>query len=409
MALTFTSLLVASTARNAFAVFLKPIESEFGVERATVALAASIGIVVGALAQPMVGRLLDRLGPRVVVATTCVLVTGLGALASSAVRAPWHLYITHGLSAGLVSSTLVAGVVSRWFATRRGLAIALCQLGVAGGQVITTPLAVALEGTVGWRWGYAIIGLTLVLGFFPLLFWRMRDEPADLGLRPYGENERGHGLPPGAAPLAEEGRQGLSCGQPFKLRDFWFLSATYFVAGSTAGGLIGTHLIAWADDRAFSPAAAATAYAVMGLFNVPAALVAGWATDRRSPKNLLAAVYLLRAVALLYLLAVADSVGLNLFAVMMGLAWVANVPPTIALAANLAGPNSAASVFGWMSLSHQMGAALTSWGAGAAFDRTGTYTGVFVFSALLNAVAALLAFSLRPRQPAPLAAPASRT
>ncbi|MBI2911329.1 MAG: MFS transporter [Chloroflexi bacterium] len=401
MALTFVSLLMASTARNAFAVFLKPIQVEFGVERATVALAASLGIVVGALAQPLVGRLLDRLGPRLVVPTTSVLVTGLGALGSSAVRAPWHLYVTHGASAGLVSSTLVAGVVSRWFARRRGLAIALCQLGVAAGQVITTPLAVALEGSVGWRWGYAIMGLFLVFGCFPVLIWRMRDEPADLGLRPYGADEDTQAVPAGAAAPSEGARQRLPLAQAAQMRDFWFLAASYCVAGSTASGLIATHLIAWADDRGFPPAAAATAYAVMGVCNVPAALLAGWSTDRLSPKRLLGAVYLLRAVALLYLLAVGDPIGLNVFAVMIGVAWVANVPPTIALAANMAGPTSTASIFGWMSLSHQMGAALTAWGAGAVFDRTGTYAGVFAFSALLNAAAALLAFSLRLR-PSPL-------
>lgn len=397
LGLTSLALLTSAGARAVLAVFIKPMEADFGSDRATISLAASFGVLVGALSQPLVGRLLDRYGPRTIVSVACVLVVGVGALGSSIITEPWQLYLTYGLTAGLGGGTVAIGVVARWFTRDRSMAIAIAQSGQSLGQVLMAPLAMALALEVGWRTGYMLIGLALVLVLFPLLFWLMRDEPADMGLRAFGDQEPAEAAGPAAGGVSAAADAGLTPRQAFRTRSFWLLAGSFFVCGFTSGGLVGTHLVAWADDHHFPSMAAASAYGIMALFNMPAAIGAGWVSDRFSRKNLLAAVYFTRGLALLYLLTVTDLVGLNLFAILMGMSWFATVPPTAALTADLVGKKSAATVYGWVFLSHQVGNAIAAWLAGAMFDATGTYTGAFLMGGLMDFVAASLAFMIRER------------
>ncbi len=403
------------------AVFIKPMEESFGAERATISLAASFGVLIGALSQPLVGQLLDRHGPRIIVSVACVLVVGLGTLASSVISAPWQLYFTYGLTAGLGGGTVATGVVARWFARHKGMAIAIAQSGQSLGQVLMVPLATALLAAWGgWRQAYLGIGLVLVLVLFPILYWLMRDDPADVGLTAVGEPEPAGGAGPardsiGAAP-ARPPRPPLPSGTPWLLplrllrlvlppppsaalhsREFWLLAGSFFVCGFTSGGLVGTHLMAWADDHHFPAMTAAAAYGIMAIFNMPSAIGAGWVSDRFGRKNLLAAVYFTRGLALLYLINVTDAVGLNVFAILMGMSWFATVPPTAALSADVAGKGSAASVYGWVFLSHQVGNAVAAWAAGAMYDAMGTYNWAILFAGLTDFVAAGLAFMIRER------------
>ena len=433
LGLTSLALISSSGARAVLAVFIKPMEDSFDTARATISLAASFGVLIGALSQPLVGQLLDRYGPRVIVSVACVLVVGVGALASSVITAPWQLYLTYGLTAGLGGGTVATGVVARWFARDRGMAIAIAQSGQSVGQVLMVPLATALALEMGWRNGYMVIGLSLVLVLFPLLFWLMRDDPADVGLTAFGEQEPAEGAGPApseaGAGQTRPPRPALLSGSPWLLparllrlvlpppptaalhsREFWLLAGSFFVCGFTSGGLVGTHLMAWADDHHFPAMASASAYGVMAIFNMPSAIGAGWVSDRFSRKNLLAAVYFTRGLALLYLINVTDVVGLNVFAVLMGMSWFATVPPTAALSADVAGKGSAASVYGWVFLSHQVGNAVAAWAAGAMYDAMGTYNWAILFAGLTDFVAAGLAFMIRERgRPSQVSRPEAQT
>src|SRR5215472_5416582 len=91
IAVAFVSLGVSVNARTAFSLLFPPILAEFGWERGVTAGAFSFGFLVSAVLSPLLGRLMDRRGPRVVIELG-VLLIGAGLLLATRVSQPWHLY-----------------------------------------------------------------------------------------------------------------------------------------------------------------------------------------------------------------------------------------------------------------------------------------------------------------------------
>jgi predicted MFS family arabinose efflux permease len=145
----------------------------------------------------------------------------------------------------------------------------------------------------------------------------------------------------------------------------------------------------------------------MGLFDLVGTTASGWLTDRVDPRKLLFAYYGLRGLSLIYLpFANFTFFGLSLFAVFYGLDWIATVPPTLALANRAFGTKKAPILFGWISASHQVGAASAAFFAGASRTATGSYLDSFVIAGFVAVVAAFLALMIgtKDRQPVQAAA-----
>jgi predicted MFS family arabinose efflux permease len=181
------------------------------------------------------------------------------------------------------------------------------------------------------------------------------------------------------------------------------LSGTFFVCGFTTNGLVGTHMIALCHDHGMDAVAAGGLLAIMGLFDLIGTTASGWLTDRIDPRKLLFAYYGLRGLSLIYLpFANFTFFGLSLFAVFYGLDWIATVPPTLALANRAFGIKKAPILFGWISASHQVGAASAAFFAGASRTATGSYLDSFVIAGFVAIGAAFLALMIgtKDRQPA---------
>ena len=185
---------------------------------------------------------------------------------------------------------------------------------------------------------------------------------------------------------------------------FWLLAGTFFVCGATSNGLVGQHFISHAKDHGFDEVTAANWLAIMGVFNFVGTIGSGWLTDRYDPRKLLLGYYGFRGISLLFLPFVHDSLSIGAFAVLFGLDYIATVPPTIALCADLFGSRNAGVVYGWVFAAHQIGAAGAAWAAGAARDGLGDYDAAFL-SAGLIAIAAGVAANLI-RRPAGSPTPA---
>jgi len=175
-------------------------------------------------------------------------------------------------------------------------------------------------------------------------------------------------------------------------RDFWLLAGSFFICGASTNGLIGTHLIAACLDHGIPQVAGASLLAAMGVFDLVGTTLSGWLSDRWSNRGLLAWYYGLRGLSLIYLPFAFDIsfYGLSLFAVFYGLDWIATVPPTVRLATRTFGTERGPIMFGWIAASHQLGAALAAFVAGALRVELGTYLAAFVLSGLLCLIAALM-------------------
>ncbi|HEX4271069.1 MAG TPA: hypothetical protein VHZ32_06765, partial [Rhizomicrobium sp.] len=135
--------------------------------------------------------------------------------------------------------------------------------------------------------------------------------------------------------------------------------------------------------------------AIMGLFDLVGTTASGWLTDRIDPRKLLFAYYGLRGLSLIYLpFANFTFFGLSLFAVFYGLDWIATVPPTLAIANRAFGTAKAPILFGWISASHQVGAAAAAFFAGASRTATGSYLHSFVTAGFVAVAAAFLALMI---------------
>ena len=172
---------------------------------------------------------------------------------------------------------------------------------------------------------------------------------------------------------------------------FWLLAGTFFVCGASTNGLIGTHLIAACHDYGIPQVRSAQLLALMGIFDIVGTTASGWLTDRYSSRHLLFGYYTLRGLSLLYLPATLDSgaTSLGWFAVFYGLDWIATVPPTVRLTSEAFGRENTGVIYGWIGASHQLGASMAAFGAGAIRTRLGEYRLAFVIAGGLCVLAGL--------------------
>lgn len=406
--LSFLTTLVAAGIRSAPTVFIHPLEVEFGWSRAAIAFAVSINLFLYGLAAPVSGWLLDRFGPRrVMMGSLGLMAVGVGL--TTVMREYWHLVLLWGavigLAAGGTASVLSATVANRWFVARRGLVLGILNSANSTGQLIFLPLMMTVIVMVGWRGGSVLLFVAAV-GLVPLLALWMRDDPADVGLAPYGSAPADASTGSLRSSLGDSGR--VSLPRALRSSTFWLLAGSYFVCGGTASGLVGTHLIPYSIDRGIPEVAAAATVGVMGGLNFVGTTLSGWVIDRVAPKKWLALVFVLRGLSLFILPFVQDFSGLFLFAVIYGLDWFATVAPVIAITSDTFGIRSVGSIYGWIFLSHQVGAALAATGAGAIRVWMGQYDYAFFLGGIMAMIAACLALSMRSHRPevAPVTVPA---
>ena len=397
----FLVLVSAAGIRSTPGVLIVPLEDDFGWSRGVISSAVAVNLVLFGLAGPFAAAAMQRFGVRRVVTAGLVLL-GTGAGATTVMTASWQLVLLWGVLVGAGSGALApvfaATIAQRWFAARRGLVTGVLTAGSATGQLAFLPLLAWLASAYGWRTAATVVAVAAV-SVIPVVLLVLRDFPRDKGLLPYGATAEPPVVTATRGPLgtAFEGLRLAS-----RTRVFWLLAGSFFVCGATTNGLIGTHFLPAAHDHGIGEVQAAGLLALIGVFDIIGTTLSGWATDRFDPRVLLAWYYSLRGLSLLFLPLVLQtgSVPLLVFIVFYGLDWVATVPPTIALCAQVAGQERAPVVFGWVFSAHQLGAAFAAFGAGWVRAWSGTYTAAFLTAGLLCAVGAAMAFTVsrgRPR------------
>jgi sugar phosphate permease len=390
---TFVTIMAAAGIRSVPGVLIIPLEKEFGWSRAAISLAVSINLLLYGLCGPFAASVMERIGMRRTM-IGALLLLGVSVGLTAQMRAVWQLQVLWGvavgLGAGAMAGWIAATVANRWFVERRGLVVGVLTAAGATGQLIFLPLLASIVVSIGWRAAVLLVaGATLVV--VPLVARFVRSYPQDLGIRPYGASAEAG--PPPAIPKPT--------GNPFAaalatlrrcVRDpnFRLLAGSFFICGASTNGLIGTHLIPASMEHGIPEVTAASLLAVMGVFDVVGTTVSGWLSDRLDNRKLLVWYYSLRGLSLLFLPYAYGTgyFGLALFVVFYGLDWVATVPPTARLTADLFGKRSVGTVFAWILATHQLGAASIAFGAGALRSWLGDYQASFMLAGLLCLLAA---------------------
>jgi sugar phosphate permease len=404
VAVTFVTLLTTAGAMGLPGALILSLNKEFGWDTGEISSALALRLALFGLMGPFSAALIERFGVRNIVLTAVLLITG-GLLGAVFMTEIWQLLVLWGLvvgvGSGLTALVLGAIVSNRWFTRHRGLVLGMLTASSATGQLVFLPLAAWLVEHDGWRAAVvpSIVGLGIT-ALFVVLF--MCDRPSDVGLAPLGETDI---AAPNAAsnqrPAITQAFGGLALAS--KSSTFWILAATFFICGLSTNGLIQTHFIPLCADFGMPQVEAASALAMMGIFDFVGTIASGWLSDRYDNRWLLFWYYGLRGLSLIYLpFSTFSLYGLSLFAMFYGLDWIATVPPTVKLTAATFGREKAGIVFGWIFAAHQIGAATAAFGAGFSRSELQTYLPAFYSAGAACLAAAVLVVLIRvARKPAP--------
>jgi predicted MFS family arabinose efflux permease len=374
--------------RSGIAVMIDPLQQAKGWSRGDVSIAAAISVMLYGLMGPFSAALIGRYGLRHVIPAALVFIA-TGAGLSSLATQIWHLWLAWGvlvgLGSGALASVMGAVIANRWFYEKRGLASGVFQASVASGQIVFLQVLTRVVDSNGWRAVPIAVGIA-ALAAVPIVLV-IRDKPEDIGLVAYGAPADHRTPAPQPNPIGSAFR-GL--GVISKSGAFWLLFGSFMVCGISTNGLIGTHFLSAAHDHGFSGRSAASYLTAIGVLDIIGTLSSGWLTDRFDPRRLLFFYYGLRGLSLLTLEHALSSGRLPLwgFIAFYGLDWVATVPPTIRLCADVCGPEFATIGYGWVFAGHQIGASVAAWGAGYLRDANGSYSAAWIISGVCCIVAA---------------------
>jgi len=355
-----------------FAVFLTPMERELGWSRPSVTGAFSLALLLSGLAAPLVGRWIDRNGPRLLMSAGSVAATVL-VLAWSRVAslsAFYAIWVGIGLAMAALLYEPAFTVVAKWFSRRRRQALTALTLIAGLASVIFTPLCNWLIELFGWREALVLLSILLGATTIPLHGLVLRHSPQALGMDPDGDPVR----PAGETTLAPD--SGISAGVALRTLTFWtWTAATVLNAATTVA--VNVHLIPYLLGTGYSAAFAATVTGLVGGMQLPGRLLFA-PLGRFLPARLMTVlVFVLQGTALVILLVVPGVAGVLTFVVVFGMS---NGMATLLRAARVAelfGPAAYGSIAGMMALWATLARAAAPVGVGMLYGLLGRYEPVF--------------------------------
>jgi MFS family permease len=385
-----------------FGVFFTPLVTEFGWSRAQLSWGFSSVSIAGALYAPLVGRAVDRWGPRPS-QLAGVTVLGVTLMLLSGVRSLWQYYVLMALLLSLGSTALGPipsnAAVAGWFLRRRGRALGLATAGISMGGVLFVPLAQALIEQLGWRRAFVALGGTvLALGLGPVAIV-MRKPPAEL---PAVER-----LPRGAVgDLAGEIERSVTPREAMADPAFWLITVAFSLTVMGLSAIL-LHQVPLLIDLGVSPARAAITLGATAGVGVVGKLGFGALLDRFDQRRVIVACFVLQAAGLLLLPFARVPALLVLYVLVYGYAMGGNATLQATVIGERFGRLHYGAIAGRMTPFIVLAQALAVPVVGWLRDRTGSYLPSILLIAALTLCAALGISRLGPparREGAPAAA-----
>ena len=376
--------------RAIFGLFLEPMTVAQGWDRETFALAMAIQNLLWGVGMPVAGALADRHGPaRVLAVGALAYAIGIWGMAEADSGLALHLFggILTGLGIAFTAFSIALVAMAKAVGPeRRSLALGLGTAAGSFGQVFFSPVSQGFIDAFGWQVALLILaGMILVI--IPLAFVLPKGTEAPDGSG--GDQSM-------TEALREAGRHS----------GFVLLTVGYFVCGFQVA-FITVHFPAYVRDLGLDPQIGAYAIAIVGLFNIIGAFLAGSAGQRWSRKYGLIAIYTGRAVLILALLAAPKTeLTMYLFAAVMGLLWLSTIPLTIGIVAQVFGLRYMATLTGIVFFGHQVGSFTGVWLGGWLYDNFGSYDPMWWAMIGLSIFATIVHLPINERPLARLAAPA---
>ncbi|WP_455281028.1 oxalate/formate MFS antiporter [Cupriavidus necator] len=389
LALGMLCMMAISSPQYVWTLFTKPLAAKLGVPLSELQVTFSLLIVLQTFFSPFQGALIERFGPRRLIALGTVL-SGLSWVLAAQVHSVGLLYLSYGVVGGLGTGIVYVGVVGqmvRWFPDRRGLAVGMVAAGYGMGAIVTTfPIASALAGkgleTTLWQFGL----LFAVIGFF-----------ASQGLRsPHGAVVPVHAATHASGKAAPD----VPTRQMLRTPLFWLLFAMMTMM-STSGLMVTSQMATFAKDFGVA------GVTVLGMAALPLALTLdrftngltrplfGWVSDRWGRENTMCFAFALEGVAMaLWLLTRENAVLFVLLSGVVFLGWgeiFSLFPSTLT---DTFGTRYATTNYGWLYISQGIGSILGGPLAALMHEQLGSWIPVFSVAITLDVVTAVLAIAV---------------
>jgi sugar phosphate permease len=392
--------------RHSFSIFFPSILGEFGWARGSTAIMLSLNILVYGLLAPVAGSLADRWHPRRVTMIG-LLVLGLATAGCALARELWHFYLLFGvlmpMGMALCGWPILCPTLANWFTHRRGLAIALGQMG--SGLSFTYGFFVEFViSEVGWRYAFIVIATILVVILLPVYFLFFHYRPESKGLEPYCVI-KAPAVPEKkeAAVLAKKSlSRGWTLGSAMRTYQLWLIALAYMLFWGIGCYLALAHQVKFAEDVGYSSTFAASIFALFGIFNTAgmfSSSISDWIG--REMTVFLAAVLVIGGMMalvlvrdtsapwLLYSYAICFGIGAGLFS-----------PAVNAGAADIFHGRDFGAIAGFLQTGMGIGGAIGPWLGGFIYDISGSYFGAFIFCMVCFGLAFLAFFFAAPRKAA---------
>lgn len=381
-------MMAISSPQYVWTLFTKPLSAKLGVPLSELQVTFSLLIVLQTFFSPFQGAMIERFGPRRLIALGTVL-SGLSWVLAASAQSVSMLYLTYGVVGGLGTGIVYVGVVGqmvRWFPDRRGFAVGMVAAGYGMGAILTTfPIAAALagKGLESTLWQFGLI--FAVIGFL-----------ASQGLRAPAAGEQ-LAVRPAYTPsnVADVPTRNM-----LKTPLFWLLFAMMTMM-STSGLMVTSQMAAFAKDFGVSNAV------VFGMAALPLALTIdrltngltrpmfGWVSDRWGRENTMCCAFALEAVAMtLWLLTRENAVLFVLLSGVVFLGWgeiFSLFPSTLT---DTFGTKFATTNYGWLYISQGIGSIFGGPLAALMHERMGSWMPVFGVAITLDIVTAVLAIAV---------------
>jgi MFS transporter, OFA family, oxalate/formate antiporter len=388
----FAAFSVSAGIMHSYAVFLVAFIEEFRWSRAETSVAYSVSQLVAGASSPLVGALVDRLGPR-----RLLLLGGaflfVGLLGSGFISALWQMVLLYGIlmtiGANCLGLVVFVPLLSRHFVRRRGMAISIVQSANSFGRAASAPLVQVLISTIGWRNTY-LAQAAFIVGAVPLLaalFRRAARYP------PVPER----GAPsPSAGPVSLPS-PGWTLAAAIRTPHFWLLFAVYLFTG-LGSFLVSLHQLAFAVDQGFDKLYAAGVLGIGSFLAIGGTIVTGTLSDyigREWSAILAYGISIVGVVCALLITNPDQHWLLWLHACFFGLTWGARGPAITAKTADLFPGGQLGTILGVITIGSGIGSAAGASAAGWIFDLSGSYRLAFLLSILFYLCGCIAFWALR--------------
>jgi MFS family permease len=395
--------------RTTFSVFFVALIDHFHWGRAEAAGAYSITMLSYMIMAPIVGTLVDRIGPRKVILPGIVL-TGLGLLLCTQTQTLIQFYLFFGVIVGMGVTCLSIApftvILAHWFERKRGIANGLAGVGIGIGVLILVPLTQYLISFLGWRSAYLILSLLILIIPLPLNGFFLKHRPQEIGLLPDGDlsndyHQASHQKKKDVEPFNPSYIQnGWALWKIFRTARFWYI---LFFPSFTAFGIyiIIVHHVRYLVDLGVDKLWAASLFAVVGALSAGFRPFWGWFSDRVGREITFTMGEVCFSSGILFLLLfqyIPSRTLLYLFAGFFGVGWGVTTPMVMSITGDIYKGKSFGLIYGMVEGVIGIGGAFGAWLAGYIFDQTKNYFWAFVLVILLNLISVVLVWLAAPRK-----------